>query len=61
MTGVQLSKELLRIRPDIPIILCTGHSDKVSSETAKEMGIKQFLTKPVTKQELAEAVTKGTR
>jgi PAS domain S-box-containing protein len=56
MTGVQLAKELLTIRPDIPIILCTGHSEAVSSETAKDVGIRQFLMKPVAKQELAQAI-----
>ena len=56
MTGVQLSKEILRIRPDIPIILCTGHSETVSSDTAKEAGIKEYLMKPLVKQELATAV-----
>jgi PAS domain S-box-containing protein len=58
MTGVQLSEELLKIRPDIPIILCTGHSETVSPETAKEVGIRQFLMKPLIKQELAQAVRK---
>ena len=56
MTGVQLSKELLMIRSDIPIILCTGHSETASPEIAKEAGIREYLMKPLTKQELAEAV-----
>ncbi len=56
MSGMQLAKELLTIRPDIPVILCTGHSATVSPETAKEAGIKQFLMKPLTRQELARAV-----
>ena len=56
MTGVQFAKELLTIRPDIPIILCTGHSEAVSAETAKDAGIRQFLMKPVAKQELAQAI-----
>ena len=56
MAGIQLSKELLRIRPDMPIILCTGHSETVSSETAKEAGIREFLMKPLAKQDLAQAV-----
>ena len=58
MTGVQLCKELFKVRPDISIILCTGHSETVSPETAKDAGIKQFLGKPLAKQELAEAVRK---
>ncbi|MEN6617679.1 MAG: PAS domain S-box protein, partial [Syntrophorhabdus sp.] len=58
MSGMQLARELLTIRPDIPIIICTGHSAAVSPETAKEAGIKDFLMKPVAKKELAEAVRK---
>jgi PAS domain S-box-containing protein len=56
MAGAQLAKELLNVRRDIPIILCTGHSDNISPESSREMGVKEFLTKPVSKQELAEAV-----
>ena len=56
MAGAQLAKELLKIRRDIPIILCTGHSDNISPESAREIGVKEFLTKPVSRQELAEAV-----
>jgi two-component system, cell cycle sensor histidine kinase and response regulator CckA len=56
MTGVQLAKELFKARPDIPIVLCTGHSETISADKAKEMGIRLFLMKPVARQELAEAV-----
>jgi DNA-binding NtrC family response regulator len=56
MTGLQLSRELLMIKPDLPIILCTGHSEAVSPDTAKEAGITEFLMKPLVKQELAGAV-----
>ena len=56
MAGSQLSSELLKIRPDIPIILCTGHSEIMSREKAKDLGIRNFLMKPLSKQELAEAV-----
>ncbi len=56
MDGMKFAKELLEIRPDILIILCTGHSATVSPEKAKEAGIKQFLMKPLGRQELAEAV-----
>ncbi|HEX2966200.1 MAG TPA: PAS domain S-box protein [Syntrophorhabdaceae bacterium] len=54
--GAELSKKLLQIRPDIPIILCTGHSETVSQESAKEMGITEFLMKPLTRSELTSAV-----
>ena len=59
MSGIQLAGELLAIRPDIPIIICTGHGTTVSPETAKKTGVEQILMKPVVRQELAEAVRKS--
>ncbi len=56
LTGADLAKELLAIRGDIPVILCTGHSETVSPEEAKEIGIRAFLVKPLTRRELAGAV-----
>jgi len=56
MTGMDLAAELLKAKPGIPIILCTGHSDKVSPERAWEAGIQKLLMKPFDKRELAEAV-----
>jgi len=56
MTGVHLSQELLRIRPDIPIILATGYSDTVSEETAKAPGIRQFLMKPININTLTQII-----
>ena len=56
MTGVDLSKEVMRLRPDLPIILCTGHSSLVSEESAKEIGIKAFAIKPVGIKHLATMV-----
>jgi PAS domain S-box-containing protein len=56
MSGVQLAKALLKVRPNVPIVLCTGHSETVSPDIAKETGIRQFLLKPLAKQELAEVI-----
>ncbi len=56
MTGNRLVEELFKIRADIPIILCTGHSATVSAEMAKEMGIKAYLLKPVGMREMARTV-----
>jgi two-component system cell cycle sensor histidine kinase/response regulator CckA len=53
LTGADLAEKILQIRPDIPIILCTGHSAAISEEKAKEMGIERFVMKPVSRQELA--------
>ena len=56
MAGSELAGKLLAIREDLPIILCTGHSDILSPEKAKKMGIREFLMKPLSRQELADAV-----
>ena len=49
MTGIDLARRMLQIRPDLPIILCTGFSNLVDEESAKVMGIKAFALKPLTK------------
>jgi signal transduction histidine kinase/FixJ family two-component response regulator len=56
MTGEDLGKELMRIRPDIPLILCTGYSDMISSEKATAMGFRGFIMKPFTVREGADLV-----
>ena len=53
MTGVDLARRMLQIRPDLPIILCTGYSNLVNEEQAKSYGIKGFAMKPLTKKEVA--------
>jgi CheY-like chemotaxis protein len=57
MTGVELAKECMGIRPDIAIILCTGFSEAVTEEEAKAMGIRAFLLKPIFKDKLALTIT----
>lgn len=47
ITGDKLSQELLAIRPDLPIILCTGFSELINRESALQLGIRQFVTKPL--------------
>jgi len=58
MTGEELSRELMRIRPDIPIILCTGYSELITEEKAKSMGFREFVMKPLVARKLAETVRK---
>ncbi|MBU0988421.1 MAG: PAS domain S-box protein, partial [Proteobacteria bacterium] len=53
MTGDKLAEEILKIRPDMPIILCTGFSEKITEEKAKQLGIKAFVMKPLVKRDLA--------
>jgi len=56
MTGAELARELLRIRPDLPIVLMTGYSEAVTSESARRIGIRGYLKKPIVTRELAVAV-----
>ena len=58
MTGVELAKESLAIRPDMPIIMCTGHSQLVDADKARMAGIKAFAMKPLTKREIARTIRK---
>jgi signal transduction histidine kinase/ActR/RegA family two-component response regulator len=59
MTGDQLAKELIAIRSDIPVIICTGFSESINREKAESAGIKGLLMKPVVKSEMAEMVRKS--
>ena len=56
MTGADLAKEVMRIRPDIPVILCTGFTERITEEKAKDMGIRAFLMKPLSLRDVAESV-----
>jgi PAS domain S-box-containing protein len=56
ITGAQVSRQILEIRPNIPIILCTGHSDLIDKEQAHAMGIGAYLNKPIVANKLAKAV-----
>ena len=56
LTGDDLAEELMQIRPDIPIIICTGYSEKLTEERALSMGIRAYLGKPLLKSEIAETV-----
>ena len=58
MAGDRLAKELIALRPDIPIILCTGFSDRISPMKADAIGIRGILMKPVVKEEIAKTVRK---
>lgn len=56
MSGDRLAAALLEIRDDLPILLCTGHSDLIDEDGAKQLGIKGFLKKPLDRDHLARAV-----
>ena len=56
MTGATLVAELRRIRPDIPIILCTGFSHLLTADQAQALGVDAFLMKPVGTHALAVTI-----
>ena len=56
MTGDQLAVELLRIRPDIRIVICSGFSDSLSLRSAHDLGIRDVIMKPVVASELNRAL-----
>ena len=58
MTGKELAKKLMQLRPGIPIILCTGFSEQIDSDKAKEMGISAFIMKPIDMSEIADTIRK---
>ena len=58
MTGKELATAILKINPELPIILCTGFSETISEEAAKHIDIQAFILKPIVMNELAETMRK---
>jgi signal transduction histidine kinase/ActR/RegA family two-component response regulator len=58
MAGFELVKEMLALRADMPIIMCTGFSHVVDADKAKAAGIRAFAMKPLTKREIAKTIRK---
>ncbi|MBC2704617.1 PAS domain S-box protein [Desulfobacula sp.] len=56
MPGDKLSTELIKIRSDIPILICTGFSEIMSEEKATSLGIKRFILKPIVMKDLARKI-----
>ncbi|MBW2435388.1 MAG: response regulator [Deltaproteobacteria bacterium] len=56
MSGDELARKLLDVKPDIPVILCTGFNEDITEEKALEMGIQKFIMKPVIKNDLATTI-----
>jgi len=59
MTGFDLAKRMLQIRPNVPIILCTGYSDLVDESSATALGIKAFALKPLTNSAITRLIRKA--
>jgi PAS domain S-box-containing protein len=58
LTGKDLAKELMAIREDIPIILCTGFSELINGKQCKDAGIREFIMKPYVTSNVANVIRK---
>jgi CheY-like chemotaxis protein len=56
MTGEELATKLLVMRPDIPIIMCTGFNANITERTAHELGIKSLIMKPIIMRDFAKTI-----
>ncbi|MDA3898486.1 MAG: transporter substrate-binding domain-containing protein [Desulfobacteraceae bacterium] len=56
MTGVDLANEIMRIRPDFPVIICTGFNPIIDEEKARTLGISALVMKPFSRQEIAQSI-----
>jgi CheY-like chemotaxis protein len=56
MSGDKLARALMKIRKDIPVILCTGYSKRISTTSIRGIGVKTLIMKPFQKRDLAETV-----
>lgn len=56
LTGIQLSNRLREIRPEIPIVLCTGYSHQLINRRPEELGLKAIVMKPIQTGELARTI-----
>ncbi len=58
MTGLELVEQLMRIRPDIPVILCTGYTEMIAEDSAGSLGIGAFVMKPVRISDISVKIRK---
>jgi PAS domain S-box-containing protein len=56
LTGDRLAGDMLALRPDLPVILCTGYHEHMTGERARSLGIREFIMKPVDMKTLTEAI-----
>jgi PAS domain S-box-containing protein len=61
MTGSELGKKILKIKPDMPVILCSGFSEIIDEDKARNIGFKEFIIKPITIREMAKIIRKVLR
>jgi len=58
ITGIELTQKISEIRPDIPVILCSGFSELITEEKLKDIGVSEYIMKPIHCKELAGIIRK---
>ncbi len=58
MGGDRLAREVMKIRKDIPVILCTGYSERIDEDRAKKLGLAAYVMKPLVMRDFANTVRK---
>jgi PAS domain S-box-containing protein len=56
ISGIELAREMLKIKPGLPVILCTGYSENLNEEEALAMGVRALMMKPFSVKEIAETI-----
>jgi DNA-binding NtrC family response regulator len=56
MTGDRLVAEVLKIQPHMPVIICTGYSERMSAEKAEGLGVRKYIEKPIGARNLASSL-----
>jgi CheY-like chemotaxis protein len=59
LSGIELAQDLLRLRPELPIILCSGFGGTATSDQARAQGLRDYLGKPFSKGQLAQALQRA--
>ncbi len=58
ISGDELVQKIRRVKPDIPIILCTGYSSQIDEKKAQSLGINEFVYKPLVRKDIAILIRK---
>ncbi|MDE0838470.1 MAG: response regulator, partial [Kiritimatiellae bacterium] len=59
INGLELTAKIKAIRPNVPVILCTGYTEGISDDEAREMGVSEVLHKPIGRRQMAQAIRRA--
>jgi CheY-like chemotaxis protein len=56
LSGLEFAAEIIALRPEIPVVICTGFSSRLNEEEARQLGVRAFLLKPILRNQLAQTI-----